>query len=64
MQCSTVESNVVEYAVETVLAGPYIDILPPGLQLGDDDLLSIVYHLFTWNMKYALSTNYWEILKC
>ena len=45
-QCHAGQSNVDEYAVETVLADPYIDILPPGLQLGDDDLLSIVYHLF------------------
>ena len=46
----------------------YILILPPSLDLGDDDLLSIVYHLFAWVASilryiHQLTQNYLLVTK-
>ena len=41
-----VPENVISVSLCEIQA--YILILPPGLDLGYDDLLSIVYHLLAW----------------
>ena len=38
--------NLISVSLSELTA--YILILPPSLDLGDDDLLSIVYHLLAW----------------
>ena len=52
-----VPENVISVSLCELQA--YILILPPGLDLGYDDLLSIVYHLLAW--AYTIFINHLKI---